>query len=194
MKTDFLNNSVVILAQSHNPTLLSDYFLLKAGIIDDINKINREHFLVTPAFSRVILSNGTLLEIEPERFKIEGNFGIDIPTKGMFYFKSLPYIRCKAVGINFHTLVSDFDFKKFFSKFSFDDNISVNSIKYKYQVNNLIVNIESLFLTDDSCRFNFNFHYSFNDKTFEEITLDFIKEWEQNKDMVIPLINKLLIK
>ena len=45
-------NSLVILAENHNPTLLTDLFLLKAKFIESPSEIDRRSYILTPALER----------------------------------------------------------------------------------------------------------------------------------------------
>ena len=70
MKQTIINNSVVILASSHNPTLISDVFLIESGMISDIKEIVPQNKFITPGYTQLTFTSGVNFTLEPNRLVI----------------------------------------------------------------------------------------------------------------------------
>lgn len=179
MKHKIISNSLVILARSHNPTLVSDYFLKDVGIISDIQEINPNNKLITPAVTQIQLISGITINLDADKLFIGGKEGKDPFELGMKYCKALPFIRATAIGINFDVQVLEFDFKKWFGRLQIKE-LEPNLIKYVKHLGHCLSNITVNKETDISSFIQFNFHYQVKNKPLKEVELDFIYEWEKN--------------
>ncbi|MFH1919473.1 MAG: hypothetical protein ABIP48_06255, partial [Planctomycetota bacterium] len=107
MELELLNTMVVVLAQSHNPTILHPAFLTAQGIVPEDWELAEEP-LSTPAFSLAKYTNGISFNVDGSRFivteeKPAGNPGEStIPGLAIAYVEKLPHVRYKAVGVNFN--------------------------------------------------------------------------------------------
>ncbi len=190
MKLKVKNNSLVIIAQTHNPTLLSEGFLQKVDIIESFDDINQNSLIITPPFSQFSFKNGTQFELSLDRLKIESKYDKFPFEVGLKYIKGLPHIKCKAIGINFDVIVSEFEFDKIVNNISKINNSKINSIKYALTCDDNICNID-VNRDKNNMKLRFNFHYEIN-KTFDEIEMNFITEWEKNTEIFHNFIKELI--
>ena len=97
--------SVVIVAQSHNPSILNAEFLHHNGIVGEKWQ-PREGCLTSPMLSRVAFSDGLSVQADPLHVIIEQSG--DALTKEALvcasaakgYLKTVPHVRYLAVGVN----------------------------------------------------------------------------------------------
>lgn len=97
--------SVVIVAQSHNPSILNADFLHNNGIVGEKWQ-PRENCLTSPMLSRVAFNDGLVVQADPLRVTIEQSG--DALTKEALvcasaakgYLKTVPHVRYIAVGVN----------------------------------------------------------------------------------------------
>lgn len=177
----------MIIAEAHNPTVISDYFLLKSNIIDDVEQIKKENSILTPAFSQINLKDGSSITVDPGRMAITAPYGKTAFTQGQNYCKSLPYIKGKAVGINFVVNVTDISAKEWFEAHNIDDMMCT---ELKYSFSNCKLTI--VLVNDTSAQLGYNFHYELNDiGSLGEIKLDFENEWQKDKEILDKDLTKL---
>ncbi|UPK68308.1 hypothetical protein [Chitinophaga filiformis] len=186
--------SIVVLANSHNPSLVSDYFLLKAEMIKDIDELDRNNSVYTPSYSRVVLKDGTSIQVENTRLGIVGEDikAFDLASK---YCKALPFIKATGIGINFDIEISDYKFDDLLSNESatkFRDS-RINMIDLTFSVNSLTTCYVKLVRgeTSSSGLVVLNFHTEFNDKSFSEIDFDILKSYEDFTTVANEFINQL---
>ncbi len=191
MKKQIKSNSLIILARSHNPTLVSDHFLLSSGIISDVKEINPNNKIITPAITQIQLLSGTQITLDQDRLNITSPEGKEPYTLGEKYCKSLSFIRATAIGINYDIVITDFDFKKWFDRVRVSD-LTPNQFKFARSFKNKIANITVSRDTDISANFQFNFHYPVEDKTLGQLGMKFVYEWEENKKYLDMIIKTLL--
>lgn len=98
--------SAVILARSHNPSLLNPDFLKTNGIVDKSWIVSAPTFS-TEQVSQVIFKEGVSLLLQPDKLiidqYIEGAFkpeNILLSRIASQYFKTLPHVNYIALGIN----------------------------------------------------------------------------------------------
>lgn len=97
--------SVVIVAQSHNPSILNADFLHHNGIVSG-KRQPREDCLTSPMLSRVAFDDGLSVQADPLRVTFEQSG--DALTKEALvcasaakgYLKTVPHVRYVAVGVN----------------------------------------------------------------------------------------------
>lgn len=110
-KVDFVvhNVSVVLLAHSHNPSILNPDFLKLNGIVEKDWDIRET--LTTPGLSQTVFTNGITWQVDENRCTVtqavRESFqnGYLVHELAKRYVKTLPHIPYQAVGINwlFHT-------------------------------------------------------------------------------------------
>ncbi len=97
--------SVVVQAESHNPTILHPAFLNTEGIVGDDWEVKGDP-IVTPVFSQVVYSNGISFLAEPNKFQVsDGRPPKDAgrslaPDLAAKYIKRLPHTPYTAIGLN----------------------------------------------------------------------------------------------
>lgn len=191
MQTELKTNTIVILARSHNPTLISDAFLIDSNIISSVEEINPNNRIITPAFTQIQFISGTKMILEAEKLIISGAPGKDPYEKASAYCNALGYIKGEALGINFDYLVQDKLINDWFNNRKIK-NYSVKEIKLELIEKTYKINISVLKETDISCKVTFNFHYDIKDKMLKYLELDFVKEWLQNRDKSEVIVNQIL--
>ncbi|QIF04645.1 hypothetical protein [Roseimicrobium sp. ORNL1] len=102
LKLNLLDSSVVIIADTHNPSILHPSFLTANKIVPESWK-QVDPLMTTPAFSVVNYDNGTSFTAEPTKFQVlshseEGR--ATIASMASSYLGVLPHVRYTAVGIN----------------------------------------------------------------------------------------------
>lgn len=190
MQSHLVNNSVVILADSHNPTILSEGFLSTSKIINTAEEVNAGTIVITPPLSKVDFINGTSMVIELHRMKIESKQGIDPFNKAEKYFNSLPHIKCGAIGLNYIYQISAPELNDWFAIHN-SGNLIANGIKFVYMYQKIPVNITVSNTGENKGQIDFNFHYQFNKEPFGSIKFDFSKKYEENKDIADSIIKEL---
>jgi hypothetical protein len=195
VKKSIVRNSCVIVAKSHNPSLISTDFLQRLGIIKSFEEIDLQNLIISPFLSQVVFKNQYILNIDFERLKIEGVFG-DFPyVTGNKYLQELPHIKCAAIGINFNVDLKDYDFNKWFSQFATDKSLILKSIKYQINNETNVCNLDINFIDNINCRMNLNFHYKFNEKIFKDVkeSMDLKVEYEKNLSFIDDYIQKIFL-
>jgi len=195
VKKTIISNSCVIVAKSHNPTLLSSDFLIRIGIVKSIDEVDLSSLIITPPLSQVLLTNGYILSIDLDRFKVEGKEGIFPFLCGNYYLKALPHIKCRAIGLNFRFELTEYNFQKWFDRFIIDNLLAPQSVNYQIRNETYVCNIDIIKQKKESCRINFNFHYEFDETIFETIIsiLNMEDERISNLSMIDDIINKLFV-
>jgi hypothetical protein len=97
--------SVVVLAESHNPTILNPDFLKRHGVVPEEAELAAPA-ITTPAFSRVAFADGVSLTAEAARMIFSENLigkpleEASVPRMANRYVELLPHVGYSAVGIN----------------------------------------------------------------------------------------------
>lgn len=164
----------------HNPSLISDSFLLDTGIIKDLKDLKREGYIITPAVSQILFTDGTQLTLDQTRLTVTSALGSTPFEKGQSYCRHLPFIKATGIGINFDVNVQDFDFKKWFGKFQVSSDSTCVEIKIRYRTNG---NITLTYTGENRGKAMFNFHYDHNN-VLANLKLDFVDEWKKNYEAV----------
>lgn len=101
---EIVNESVVLVANSHDPAILNPDFLQKNDIVPSEWEV-RETF-TTPALSRVAYDSGCVWEVNPQRNIVQQNQEGELdaahsPHKmATKYIETLPHVRYQAIGLN----------------------------------------------------------------------------------------------
>ena len=97
--------SIVLLAESNNPSIVNPDFLLRNGIIDETWKL-KAPAVATPVLAELIYEGGLSVRADPERIafvqELDGTSLADCvcPTMAEVYVGAVPHVPYKAVGIN----------------------------------------------------------------------------------------------
>ncbi|MEW6159370.1 MAG: hypothetical protein AB1813_18240 [Verrucomicrobiota bacterium] len=98
-----LNYSIVVLAETHNPTILHPAFLAARGIVP-VDWKTAEPPVCTPAISSVKYDIGVVFTAELSKFMVRDNApkeNTSLPELATKYVEELPHVHYTAVGINF---------------------------------------------------------------------------------------------
>lgn len=170
MEISLIGANIVVLAENHNPSIISKDWLSQKGIIKD-NVISFTH---TPAFSVVETENFSFF-VDPDRLQLtlKNDFinKVDfLPEMILSYTSALPETPYIAVGFNFsynlnkedNTLqeIYCYDNKKFKSLFTEDYQLG-SIIKYKFS--NFAVSFTIQPDSDNNIKADFNFHCQLTD-------------------------------
>ena len=97
--------SIVVLARSHNPTILNPDFLVYNGIVPEDWELEVDP-ICTEMVSRVVFANGVAIVTQPDRVIFTHTFGLEhpdqvgLPETVSKYVKILPHVGYRALGMN----------------------------------------------------------------------------------------------
>lgn len=106
MQINLVGFSVVVVAQSNNPTILNADFLRHNGIVGSSRAPGDEPPFTTPWFSEVSFDEDLVVRADPQRiiFAQSGNRlapeTIDCPIIAKGYLKTIPHVPYTALGLN----------------------------------------------------------------------------------------------
>lgn len=186
-------NSLVILANQHNPTVFWGDFLQSSGIVESESEIRKDSSIITPAFAKVLFQKGDSIQVDPERLKVEGNFGETSFLRGVSYIKALPHIVCKAIGINLTYEIKGFDFKNFVT-WKDKDKYMPTGVSLLFESKNNYKGIVSFAynIEKQMTLANFNFDYRFDNTKFVNIPIDVLEKRNINIGKAEEVLNELL--
>ncbi|MGC9780507.1 MAG: hypothetical protein HZR80_14770 [Candidatus Heimdallarchaeota archaeon] len=200
MTNKFIRASMVILAESHNPSILSPDWLKRNEVITE--KPNQ--FVLTPDFA-VFDSKSFNLVVDRQRLQLNAKKAtptslkalIDITTK---YLELLPHIPYLRLGLNFEWVVEEDEKKsppdicltigstKDFTPIFPDHELFYGSIIYAQKESyRLRLNIEP---TDENALiYKFNFDFNIKDKAVEKIK-EFVTDYIELYKFSSQIVNK----
>lgn len=187
--------SLVLVGNNHNPTVLTDYFLKKSGIVEDPDKeINKDSIIITPAVSQVNIKSGTSIIVESNRLLIQSQNSQDPYIIAERYCKNLQYIQATGVGINFDIEADDFDFDKWFANklHSNAKGLVIKAVEYAYSVVEGMCNIKVTKLSENKAHFRFNYHQDLQSVPLGELKIDFLKKSEEYLRSSFDLVDQIL--
>jgi hypothetical protein len=202
MDISLIGANIVILAENHNPSIISKEWLSqKRIIVDDFIK-----FTHTPAFS-VVETEFFSLVVDQDRFQlsIKGDFQNkieDLKQSMLTYVQALPEVPYSAVGFNF---LYKIEVKKDVIKEIFrpPDEIFKELFSENYQLGGIIKFKNAGFLVTINLQPNnnnneyheikadVNFHYSLGDSSE---TSDVIEKYYQMKETSENILERLFIE
>ena len=106
MQLKWTGANVILLAQSHNPSILSPAWIQQNRIVEE----SPENFVHTPVFS--LYQSGTFrLMVEQEKFQLMLRVLSEVNLQALQeassrYIQTLPHVPYKAVGLNFTWLAT----------------------------------------------------------------------------------------
>lgn len=110
MNLKFKNVAIVVLADTHNPSILHPYFLTENKIVPESWEQAEDSPICTPALSRVVYTNGITVLVEgmgTNKLQVSAQAqDLDpraTPIGGIIaaYISTLPHVKYTAVGVNF---------------------------------------------------------------------------------------------
>lgn len=200
MDFSFTSNALVIVANQHNPTVISENFLIDSEIIGSAKEIDKNNLIITPAISQVYLNDGTKISVEPHKMTIhQEKIGESVFNIGQKYCEQLPHIKCTAIGINFEVALDEnFDITDWFSKCNFVDykNNQINGIDFEFDVNEEKgFKCNTKVFKDDNAlgRLRFNYHHPLSEATLKDVAKDLnLKEkWKEYLEYCKEFTNRL---
>lgn len=103
--------SVVVTAESHNPSILNPDFLASKGIVPD--EWQAAEVLTTPTFSLIKYSNGVNWLVEPSRLMVAEDAGPEFKESYYIhqlvktYLNVLPHVPYRSLGLNFQLAIAE---------------------------------------------------------------------------------------
>ena len=189
------SSNLVILADSHNPSLLTDSFLMKSEIIGENDEIDRDSYVLTPALTNVVLKKDNDLvniTLDPGMLKISGAGSSTAPFQvGKLYCRNLPHIVGKAFGINLDFLVKGLNANKWFDSknhIHFKDS-RLTQLIYQFLIDKGIANVTIANHDSNSISVKFNFHYDLNKQVLGDLN-DFVSLRNSNQNTASEFLNK----
>lgn len=204
MKIKFVEFSLVVLANYHNPTILNPDFLQRNQIIkDEFGWQAIGQHITTPAFSTVKYNSNVIISIEPMKLHITDTSGSDISKSRICeimssYVSILPHVKYSALGINFTKItmvdnVTDYLINRFLK--NGDWNQDANQMKsvgfkffYELEGGSLTFSIDKAIKKEDKKPFlvsRGNFHRNLDTSkmpTSEQIKINLgniLNDWEK---------------
>ena len=114
MQIDLVGFSVVVVAQSNNPTILNPDFLRHNGIVSSNRALNDDRPpVMTSLFSEVSFEDGLIVWADPERVTFAQSAsglapeGIDSPAIAKGYLRTVPHVPYTALGLNPRAVISN---------------------------------------------------------------------------------------
>jgi len=202
--------NVVILAKSHNPSILNPDFLRINGIVP--SDWEAKEVLTTPAFATVRYPANVVFLLDQERLEVrkecdtsfQNNY--DVHNFAARYVKVLPHVSYTSVGLNWHVSVEMDEPERFITgRFVRPEvwkgsgaELRQSSVKLSFQIENAVCNVN---FSPGKAKMpgreyypaiiiNVNFHY---DGPFTPDRIDvIIKEWKNMEEYLKELLPKLL--
>jgi len=196
VRFNLLNNSVVVVAASHNPSVVSKAFLGKAGIVKELTEIDEKSLIITPAVSQILFKNGTSLQLDPDRLTLTSLNEIDQAAElADNYCKTLPFIRGTAIGINFVYTVVDFDFAGWFGGMKVNYNgAHLYSVDIKFPAEDITCNLKVLMNAANQGTLTFNFHRDLSGVGIGDIPFRIIEKKKTYQKIALDVLDKLFQK
>lgn len=144
MEKEFIEFSLVILANDHNPTILNPDFLQRNQIVNDEwgwQVIGQP--ITTPPFATVQYDSKVVVTVEPMKLQVTDNSGQSIEKNHICeivsnYVNCLPHVDYLALGINFTNIskvenVNEYLIDRFLKDGSWNRNANkMQSVGFKF--------------------------------------------------------------
>ncbi|WP_157787803.1 hypothetical protein [Leptospira noguchii] len=163
-------------------------------MIENIETIIRNNSFFTPAISQVNINDGSSIVLDESRLMLKSPQINKAAIMADAYAKSLPFIKCNAIGLNFEFRINDYEFNNWvrienLKKFP-EKKIGEIGISIKIE-ENLMPNIQISILNEKSADVRFNFHYPIEMKTFSDIDFNLIDQSKFLHSKALELISQL---
>jgi hypothetical protein len=179
VKISLVNNSAVIAGASHNPSVISTYFLQKGSFISEFKEVDESNLIITPHVSQVVLRTGTTVQVVPERLTITSTGdGDQASLLAAVYCKTLPFIKGVGLGINFVFDIQEYDFAAWFKSLYPLDNkdASAHSIDFQFPFKAFTGNVKVTKIGPSQANVTFNFHLDLAGIALGEIKISIPEE------------------
>lgn len=199
--------SVVILAESHNPSILNKDFLVMHSIVPEEWSVVET--VVTPMLSVVRYANGTRLQVDGQRLEIAEE--CDLPFRkyvndrlynlAVSYVETLPHVPYRGLGINYTVSIIRQDplqwiTKRFLKFYPWNEEFYMTprfSVNMREATLNLGIHSKKLLREGNSERsvvVDCNIHYS---EQFDAVSLrGKIHGWSNEKERIADALDRIL--
>lgn len=196
MKKTNINYHIVVLGNTHNPTVISETFFIKSGIISSEDELDRNKLIITPALCQATIKGKTNVIVEPSSLNINST-EFETPYKiAAKYCENLKFIKSIAIGINFDIQVVEYDFDKLFEKANFSDynNCTTRALSFVYDAaDNVKCNVTLTKKDSETGIFRFNFHQDTKNILLGDLNIDFLSNAEKYLKQTEEFIKSILI-
>ena len=172
MQIDLVEFSVVVVAQSNNPTILNPDFLRHNGIVSSKRALSGERPpFTTPLFSQVSFDEDLTVQADPERVTFAQTAhglapkDIDCPAVAKGYLKTVPHVPYTALGLNPRAVISSPPFARLSEMLhtegdwmAFADIAPRFELKAKYQMTDKRLTLTLQEAPNDTLVCHANFH------------------------------------
>lgn len=185
----------MVLGASHNPSVISSYFLQKSEILKDFTEVDESSLIITPAVSQIIFRNQTSLQLVPERLTLTSPGDSDhAAIIADHYCKTLPYIKGTGIGINFVYDIQHFDFSSWFNnlrKVKYEKAV-LYSVDIKFPFGKFVCMVKVIMVGPSQGNITFNFHLDLPSTILGEIKLVMVDEKRKCLPIAAGFINEIL--
>src|SRR5947199_82480 len=100
MPLQLLNSSIVVTAESHNPTILHPLFLERERIVPEQWRLAADSVVCTPLMSALRFDNGVQMTVETTKLQVIDSSSDDSRSEEIAarYVTALPHVRYTGVG------------------------------------------------------------------------------------------------
>jgi len=215
LRKELKTNSIVILAQSFNPSIFNRYWLVSKGFIDDESILPNSVF--APNVTQVASKEFNLLVL-PEQLQFNSNtdnkeFESNVEKTLKPIIEKLKEIPYRASGINFHWFVDDDETEIgelseklfYYNSSSLHEAFRSDNSRYgvymskDFENARMKLDIKPITTTENSTgrknefiQFSFNFHRDLNQESASDELINFLNNWPKFKaeaEQIISLIS-----
>ena len=206
--------TIVIVAQSFNPSIFNQHWLIKNNFVDETDIAANSIFM--PGVINLFTKNYNLLVL-PEKLQFQlinsgTSFKSDIEKALLPIIEKLPEVPYKAIGINFSWHITDteksiielskelFYFKesKLHQNFNSDNARFGAYMSNEYMQSRLKLDIKTVKAVEintskeeEVIQFAFNFHIDFNVDNCQDLLIGSLNDWEEYRKEAERIINIL---
>lgn len=189
------SNSLVILGSNHNPTVLLGDFLTESGIIKSSEQIDLEQSVLTPSFGSIAIKNGSIIQINENKFQVDGSFNSSPYTIGERYCKNLPHIPYNAIGINLVYNIEGIEIQDLIPECKIKSyGLKELKTSFKHELGICNVAVKNIEEDKKKIELKFNFDYQVPDDKVHKLGnlhIDLLDEWEEDQELAINFINEI---
>lgn len=206
-----IESGVVVIAQTHNPSVLNPDFLKENGIVPRAWVVSET--ITTPPFSQTRFAEGITISVDSERLNVSEELMLDSFPKASQaskiaseYIRTLQHVKYVAVGFNWKFVIPMADAKtwvvdKYINKDSLPNEqygLEQCNLIFRFNRNGVISTLQvgaGVAVNDDGKEeagllISVNSHYDLS--VIGKPITETVFEWETNKDYIKTIIEWLL--
>ena len=214
MQINLVGFSVVVVAQSNNPTILNPDFLRHNGIVSSSRPLDGDRPPVTtPVFSEVSFGEDLVVRADPERITFAqaanaqaasglAHEEIDCPAIAKSYLRTIPHVPYTALGVNPRAVIANPPFAKLSKALHAEGNwmsfVGVTprfELKVAYQMADRRLTLALQEAQDDTLFCDANIHRDVaetNQQMRVNSILSMLDCWKDDLDQFYAVVNQVL--